>query len=138
MTARPGLTGEAALTVGEDDTALAVGSGDVPVLATPRLIVLCEVAALAALAPCLEEGETSVGVAVDVRHLAPTVVGRSVVAEARLDAVDGRRLTFVVRAVELGNGGGENDKEVARGRHVRVLVDRAQFLARAGVPDAPA
>ncbi|MFN8103983.1 MAG: thioesterase family protein [Acidimicrobiia bacterium] len=124
MTARPGLSGRRSLTVTEADTASALGSGDVPVLATPRIVAICEGAACAAVEGQLEEGTTTVGLAVDVKHLAPTAVGCSVDAEARLEAVDGRRLTFSVK-VMMG------DAEVARGRHVRVVVNREQFLERA-------
>lgn len=125
MTFRPGLSGRRSLTVTEADTAAALGSGDVPVLATPRIVAVCEAAACDAIADQLEEGTTTVGLAVDVKHLAPTAVGCTVDADARLEAVDGRRLTFSVR-VTMG------DTEVARGRHVRVLVNRRQFLERAG------
>lgn len=125
MTARPGLSGRRSLTVTDSDTALALGSGDVPVLATPRIVAVCEAAACAAVEGQLEDGTTTVGLAVDVKHLAPIAVGCTVDAEARLEAVDGRRLTFSLK-VMMG------DTEVARGRHVRVLVDRAQFLERAG------
>lgn len=125
MTPRPGRSGRRSLTVTDADTASAVGSGDVPVLATPRIVALAEAAACAAVAEQLDASTTTVGVAVDVKHLAPTAVGCTVEAEARLEAVDGRRLTFSLK-VMMG------DTEVARGRHVRVLVDRAQFLERAG------
>lgn len=125
MTFRPGLVGRRSLTVTAEDTAAAVGSGDVPVLATPRVVAVCEAAACDAVADQLEEGTTTVGLAVDVKHLAPTAVGCTVEAEARLEAVDGRRLTFSIR-VMMG------ETEVARGRHVRVVVKREQFLQRAG------
>jgi len=113
------------LRVGEADTAEAMRSGDVPVLATPRLVALCEEAAVAAIADQLDEGMTSVGLAVDVKHLAPTAVGCTVEAEARVEAVDSRKLTFAIRVLQ-------GEQEVARGRHVRVLVNREQFLDRAG------
>jgi len=120
----PGRTGTAHLRVGEADTALAHHSGDLPVLATPRLAALFEEAACAAIAPDLEPGQTSVGTLIDVEHLAPTPVGGEVVAEARLAAVAGRRLEFTVSARDATGA------EVGRGRHHRVLVDRDRFLAR--------
>lgn len=125
MTARPGLSGRRSLTVTDSDTALALGSGDVPVLATPRIVAVCEAAACAAVEGQLEDGTTTVGLAVDVKHLAPIAVGCTVDAEARLEAVDGRRLTFSMKVTR-------GDAEIARGRHVRVVVDREQFLERAG------
>ena len=116
----PGAVAEVSLLVGDEDTAIALGSGDVPVLATPRVVALCEAAAVAALRGLLPPGTTTVGTLVELRHLAPTSVGGSVVAEARLEAVDGRRLEFAIRAVE-------GDVEVAVGRHRRAVVDRAAF-----------
>lgn len=128
MSARAGLRGTARMTVTDDDTAEALGSGDVAVLATPRLVALIEEAAVAALDEALEAGTTSVGVAVDVEHLAASPVGAVVSAEATLREVDGRRLHFDVRAAD------EDGTEVARGRHVRAVVDRERFLANLGRP----
>lgn len=127
MNLRPGRTGKVELEIRDADTAVAMGSGDVPVLATPRLVALCEQAACVALDGALDEGDTTVGLAVDIKHLAPSAIGCSVVAEARLEAVDGRRATFACRVTQ-------GDTEVARGRHVRVVVNRAQFLERSGCP----
>ncbi len=128
MTPRPGHIGIAQLEVTDKDTALAIGSGDVPVLATPRLVALCEEAAVNSVKNQLDEALTSVGLAVDMKHLSPTPIGASVRAEARLEAVDGRKLTFNIRAQS-------GKKEIARGRLVRVVVNRAQFLARATESD---
>ncbi|WP_434740867.1 thioesterase family protein [Micromonospora sp. SH-82] len=128
----PGLSGRVELTVTESDTALAVGSGDVPVLGTPRVLALTEAATVAALAPRIPPGSTSVGVRVELEHLSATPVGRTVVAEARLTHVQGRRLTFEVTLTE----GAET---AARGRVERMLVDRRRFLDRIGpaVPGTP-
>ena len=123
MTPEPGLRGEARLDVTDADTALAFGSGDVPVLATPRLVALLEAAAVAALQGSLAAGETTVGTRVDVRHLAATPVGGSVRAEAVLTSVDGATLTFDVRARD-------ERAEIAHGTHARALVDRERFLRR--------
>ena len=120
---RAGLSGEAKTQVTEHNTAPAWRSGDVPVFATPALIALMEEAAVAALAPFLAEGQTSVGVQVDVRHLAATPVGANVRAVARLMLIEGRRLTFRVLAYD--------DKEnIGEGQHERMIVDRTKFLAR--------
>ena len=118
-----GLAGRVTLTVGDADTAPALGSGDVPVLATPRVVALMEAATVAATVATLEPGNTTVGTRVELDHLAATAVGRQVVAEARLIAVDGRRLTF---EVALHDG----DTVVAQGRVERVVVDRDRFLGR--------
>lgn len=126
MPPRPGHSGKTTLRVTPDDTAMALGSGDVEVLATPRLVALCEQAAVQSLEGQLPDGDTSVGLAVDIKHLAPTPIGGEVQAEARLDSVDGRKLTFTLKVVQ-------DENEVARGRHVRVIVNREQFLGRAGV-----
>jgi len=119
-----GLSASVSLTVTDADTAVALGSGDVPVLATPRLVALAEAATVAAIAPHLPPGDTSVGTRVEFDHRAATPVGATVTAEARLTTVDGRRLHFDV-GVRDGTG------DVAEGRVERVVVDRERFLARA-------
>ncbi|WP_328345083.1 thioesterase family protein [Micromonospora sp. NBC_00421] len=120
----PGLTGQVELTVTEADTAQAVGSGDVPVLATPRVLALAEAATVAATAAGMPAGRTTVGVRVELAHLAATPVGRTVVAQARLVEADGRRLLFEVAVTD-------GDATVASGRVERALVDRQRFVARA-------
>ncbi|SCF03926.1 thioesterase family protein [Micromonospora mirobrigensis] len=120
-----GLAGRVELTVTDADTALAVGSGDVPVLGTPRVLALAEAATVAATAARMPVGRTTVGTRVELEHLAATPVGRTVVAQARLAAVRGRRLAFEVAVTD-------GDETVARGRVERVLVDRGRFVARAG------
>ncbi|OWV04024.1 thioesterase [Micromonospora wenchangensis] len=120
----PGLTARVELTVTEADTAAAVGSGDVPVLATPRVLALAEAATVAATAPGMPAGSTTVGVRVELAHLAATPVGRTVVAHARLVEADGRRLLFTVTVTD-------GDTTVASGRVERALVDRQRFVARA-------
>ncbi|WDZ84134.1 thioesterase family protein [Micromonospora cathayae] len=128
QTVTPGLSARVELTVTDADTAQAVGSGDVPVLGTPRVVALAEAATVAATARHLPPGSTTVGVRVELDHRAPTPVGRTVIAEARLDEVDGRRLVFTVGVTD----GGET---VAQGRVERVLLDRQRFVERAaGTP----
>lgn len=116
----PGRRASVQLTVAEDDTARAMGSGEVPVLASPRVLALAERAAVQAMGSCLPEGKTSVGSWVEMEHLAPTPVGRTVVAEAVLLGVHGRRLEFSVSVRE-------GEEEIAHVRHRRVIVDRARF-----------
>jgi fluoroacetyl-CoA thioesterase len=121
MAIAPGLRAAFDHTVAEPDTAVALGSGDVPVLGTPRVLALAERATVAALAGALDPGATSVGTRVELDHLAASPVGAVVRVRAELDRVDGRRLEF---AVELHHGG----RLAARGRVTRMLVDRAAFL----------
>ena len=124
MQLQPGLSARVELTVTDADTAQALGSGDVPVLATPRVLALAEAATVAALAARLDTGQTTVGTRVELDHVAATAVGRRVTALAILAKVDGRRLLFdiVVR---------DGDELVAEGRVERVMVDRQRFLAKA-------
>jgi fluoroacetyl-CoA thioesterase len=117
---RPGRRAQVVLTVTEQDTAIALGSGDVPVLATPRVLALAEQAAVLALGDSVPEDRTSVGSWVELAHLEPSRVGDTVVAEAVLLGVHGRRLEF---SVSVRSG----DTEVAHVRHRRVLVSRARF-----------
>ncbi len=120
-----GAHGSVELVVTDADTSIAFRSGTVPVLATPRVVALVEEASVVALAGRLNEGETSVGMRVQLDHLAPTPVGASVMAEASLDKIEGRRLTFTVSVTD-GRG------LVAVGKVTRVVVDVARFLERTG------
>jgi fluoroacetyl-CoA thioesterase len=122
--AEPGSSAEVELTVDDADTAAAMGSGDVPVLATPRVVALCEAATVAAIRDVLDPKETTVGHTVQLDHVAPTRVGRRVRAEATLMKVEGRRLTF---AVSVNDARGL----VAVGKLTRVVVQRDRFLERA-------
>lgn len=118
-----GQRGAAQTTVTTGNTAIAMGSGSVPVYATPALVALLEAAAVDALTPQLETGKTSVGTHIAISHVAATPVGQVVRAEATLTIVDGRRLTFHVVAhdeVEM----------IAEGTHERIVVDEQRFLAR--------
>jgi fluoroacetyl-CoA thioesterase len=119
-----GLSGQQSIVVSDDDSALTTGSGDVPTLATPRVVALAEAAAIAALDGHLEEGQTSVGTQVSLRHRAPSPVGRRVEAIAALTEVDGRTLRFNVTVRD-------GDRTVAEGLIERVVVDRDWFLRRA-------
>jgi fluoroacetyl-CoA thioesterase len=116
-----GLEETAQETVTPETTAASMGSGDVDVLATPAVVALVERVAVSAVAGSLEPGSTTVGARMELDHVAPTPVGAMVTATARLEAVEGRRLTF---SFEVADAGGV----VARGTHVRVLVSRETFL----------
>lgn len=115
-----GTSASTSLVVMEHDTAIALGSGDVAVLATPRVVALSEEAAVAALAGSLPEGATTVGTNITLDHLAATGVGFSVTATATVTSVEGKQVSFSVEVRE-------NDKLVARGTHTRFIVDRARF-----------
>jgi fluoroacetyl-CoA thioesterase len=119
-----GLHGAAELTVSEDDTAIAMHSGDVPVLATPRLVALAEEATCRAVNGELEDGETTVGMRVQINHLAPTSVGTTVTAEATLEKIEGRRLTFTVSI-------SDDSSLIGAGKVTRAIVDRNEFLDKA-------
>lgn len=119
-----GLVGRATMEVTDDDTAVAHRSGDVPVLATPRLVSLCEEACCRAVADRLEPGLTTVGMRVQLDHLAPTALGVSVTAEATLDRAEGRRLAFTLSASDARG-------LVGAGRMTRVVIERETFLERA-------
>lgn len=123
MSITHGLRGQARLVVTDADTAGAVGSGDVPVLATPRLLALAEEATVAALRSHLDPGATSVGVSIVLEHTAASAVGAEVVADAELTGVEGRRLTFEVRVTD-------GDTTAGTVRVVRAVVDRERFLSR--------
>ncbi|GGM13420.1 thioesterase family protein [Dactylosporangium sucinum] len=112
------------LKVTDADTAQAVGSGDVPVLGTPRVLALAEAATVGATASRLPPGFTTVGTRVELEHKAATPIGGKVTAEARLAKTDGRKLVFeiVVR---------DGRQIVAEGRVERIIVDRQRFLNKA-------
>jgi len=123
MSPESGLVATRSLTVSDADTASAVGSGSVLVLATPRLLALCEEATVAAVADHLDPGMTTVGIQVRLDHVAASPVGRQVTAEATLEKVAGRKLFFTVSA--------HDDRGlVAAGKVTRVIVDEASFMAK--------
>jgi fluoroacetyl-CoA thioesterase len=123
MPLEPGLAAHVDLVVTEDDTAIRQRSGDVPVLATPRVLALCEEATVLAIESELKPNETTVGMQVQIDHLAPTAVGSTVTAEAKVEEVTGRRVIFKVSA---------RDERglIAAGRVCRVVVDRERFLEK--------
>jgi len=94
-----------------------------PVLATPVMIMVMENAALNAIKPYLETGESALGTRVDIRHIAATPVGVRVVGEAEVTRVDGRRLEFVVRATD-------ETEEIGNGAHERMIVDLSRLSKR--------
>jgi len=123
MSITVGLKGRSDTIVTPSNTADAVGSGLVPVFATPYMIALMENAASSALLPYLDEGEGSVGTHLDVSHDAATPIGMKVWAEAEVIAVEGKKVTFTVSAFdEVGS--------IGKGTHERYVIQTERFLAR--------
>lgn len=120
---QPGLKGQCTIVVGPEHTAPHVGSGVVPVLATPVMINMFEAAALAAVEDVLPEGYQSVGITLDVRHFAATPVGMEVFAAAELVSVEGRTLRFRVEARDA-------HEPIGDGFHERVLIKLGRFDQR--------
>lgn len=117
-----GLSHTSTLTVTPDKTALAVGSGDMEVLATPMMMALMENAAMLAVAEELPEGCTTVGGHIESSHVKPSKVGVEVSATATLTKVEGKKLTFHVVAKM-------NDNIIGEGTHLRFVVNKEKFLA---------
>ena len=109
--------------VTDANTALALGSGDLQVFATPAMVALMENAAMLAAATLLDEGETSVGAQIAVCHNRPTGLGHKVSATATLTARDGRKLSFSVVAHD-------EDGVIGEGTHTRYIVGRERFMAK--------
>jgi fluoroacetyl-CoA thioesterase len=123
-----GRTGRVTRTVKVTDTAPALGSGDIPVLATPRLLAWAEAATVAAVAGVLDAKSTTVGSRVELEHRAASPVGAQITLDAEIVAIDGRLLHF---AVVASDGAGAT---LASGEVVRVVVDRRRFLERIQTP----
>jgi len=130
-----GLRATVTAEVTDADTAQALGSGDVPVLGTPRLLALAEAATVAAVAPALAPGQTTVGIEVSLEHSRAAPVGACVEVRAELTEIDGRRLVFMVVGYLTGDAapGDRDDAVIGGGTVQRLLVDRERFVARAGV-----
>ncbi len=118
-----GLTHTSKTTVSETNTAIALGSGDMPVFATPAMMALMENAAMLAVADELPDGSTTVGGHIESSHLKPSPIGSEVSATATLEKVDGRKLYFKVSA-------SQGDTVIGEGTHLRFIVDREKFLSK--------
>ena len=118
-----GLKHISTTTVTAANTALAMGSGDMEVFATPAMVALMENAAMKAVAPHLPEGSTTVGAMMQTSHIKPSAPDETVTAEAVLQEVDGRKLTFRVTAYD-------SEGTIGEGIHIRYIVDRERFLSR--------
>lgn len=115
-----GTSSSVTLIVTDDDTAVALGSGDISVLGTPRVIALCEEAAVTALLGTLPEGATTVGVTVSLDHFLPTAIGATVTATATITEVARKKISFTLVVTE-------GELIAARGTHMRIVVDRERF-----------
>lgn len=118
-----GLSARSIATVTAENTAVSMGSGDLPVFATPAMVALMENAAMQAVAGELPEGATTVGAEMNVTHIRPSGLGAAVTATAVLTAVEGRKLTFNV-------GARDAEGMIGEGVHVRYIVDRARFMEK--------
>ena len=119
-----GKTASVSAVVDDHNTALAVGSGGMEVLATPMMIALMEQAACATLADGLEEGQTSVGTHINVQHTAASPIGAEITATAVIENISGRRIEFEVTASDVVG-------EIGRGKHTRIIVNEAEMTEKA-------
>ena len=118
-----GISYTSTAVVDSSNTAAALGSGDMDVFATPAMVALMENAAMNAVAPHLEQGQTTVGTQISTSHIKASALGTTVSATATLTSVTGRQLTFDIVAHE-------GDRVIGEGTHTRFIVDRERFLAK--------
>ncbi len=116
-----GMKATAYMEVEKEDTAAEVGSGSLLVYATPCMVALMEGAACEAIGEALEEGQTTVGIALNIEHIAATPVGLEVHAEAVVTAVEGKIITFEVNAYDEAG-------PIGKGTHKRAIVNSQKFL----------
>ncbi len=124
MSVTVGLKGRAESLVTEENTALTAGSGTLPVFATPFMCALMEKAAWTSIAPCLEEGESTVGTKLDITHDSATPLGMKVWAESQVTEVDGKRIVLKVAAYD-------EKGLIGQGIHERFIITDQRFLAKA-------
>ena len=120
---RTGIKGEARTVVSESNTAIKLGSGGVPVFATPGMIALMEEAALSSVQPFLAAGFTTVGIKISTSHLAATPMGMNVTAVSELTEVNGKRLVFKIEAFD-------NTEKIGEGVHERFIINTEKFLKK--------
>ena len=124
-----GIKNRLEIVVTEDRTAKAMGSGELPVFATPAMIALVEETCWKSVADELESGQGTVGTMLDVRHVSATPVGMKVWCESELVGIDGRKLTFSVKVFDEAGLVGE-------GTHERFIIDNKRFLEKAAAKTA--
>ncbi|MBB6276060.1 MULTISPECIES: thioesterase family protein [Porphyromonas] len=110
--------------VAEQHSAITVGSGDLSVLGTPAMIALMEQASVQLVTPLLEEGTSTVGIHLSVEHLKATPMGAKITVSAELTAIDGRKLTFALKAVNAEN------ETIGEGTLDRFIIDKERFMAK--------
>ncbi len=120
---KPGITGKGEVTVIPENTAQAMGSGTLPVFATPALVALMEKTAMESILDALEEGAGTVGTKICAKHTSATPVGMKVTCESELTEVDGRRLVFKITASDACGPVGEAE-------HERFIINNEKFLAK--------
>ena len=118
-----GLTCQSRTVVAADNPAAEMGSGDLPVFATPAMVALMENAAMRAVAAALPAGSTTVGAEMNVTHIKPSGAGAEITATAVLAEVEGRKLTFNV-------GARDAEGMIGEGVHIRYIVDREKFMSK--------
>lgn len=122
LTLKTGIKGQAQVKVVEENTAKIMKSGALPVFATPAMVALMEEASCMALKDYLEEeGEGTVGIKLDISHIAPTALDDVVIAIATLDKIEGRKLTFIVEAKDT-------HKVIGKGIHERFIINNEKFM----------
>ncbi len=121
-----GIKGKISIEVTNENTAEALGSGTLAVFSTPAMIALMEKTAWQSVSPYLSEGESTVGISLDVKHLAPTPVGCTVTCESELTEIDRRRLVFTLK-VSDGN------EIIGEGKHERFIVSNDRFMSKAAL-----
>ncbi|EOD01134.1 thioesterase family protein [Caldisalinibacter kiritimatiensis] len=119
---KEGMEATVEKTVTKDDTAAKFGSGDIDVYATPMMVGLMENAALNAVDKELPDGYATVGIHVDIKHLAATPVGMKVTAKAKLEKIDGKKLYFKVEAHD-------EKKKIGEGNHTRYIINKEKFFS---------
>ena len=124
-TLTPGLSAEVEDTITEKNTASALGSGNLPVFATPAMLALMEKAALTAVDPLLPPGWSTVGTEINIKHLSATPLGMKVSARAELLGTDGRALSFKVEAFDEAG-------KIGEGSHSRFIIENEKFMAKTG------
>lgn len=120
---KTGIMGQAKVKVSENNTAKMMKSGALPVFATPAMVALMEEAACTTIKDYLEEGEGSVGIKLDIAHIAPTAVDDVVIATATLDKIEGRKLIFTVEAKDT-------QKIIGKGIHERFIINNEKFMSK--------
>lgn len=118
-----GLKHESQTVVGPNNTAQSLGSGDMEVFATPAMVALMENAAMLAVAPHLDEGASTVGVEMNTSHIKASPMGATITASAELTTIEGRKLSFKVKAWD-------EQGVIGEGSHTRFIVDRVRFLSK--------